>query len=288
MPGLRIASLCPSNTEIVHCLGLSESLVGVDQYSDYPTDVVARLPKLGPDLHIDIDRLVQLRPDLTLCSLSVPGMEAVVEQVANAGLNHLVLSPNGFSDIWQDMWMVAQAAAPHVNLPRARQQIDNLRRRVETIAEQTARMSHRPKLYWEWWPNPIVSPAGDNWLSELSVYAGAENIFAAEHGHQVQDDGRRVLAAEPDWVLAVWTGIPQHKVPVHKLLHRSGWDTIPAFRTGQVLILSEGLYCRPSPRLVDGLEQLTSILHPALRHALALRPPEHYAPIRYGSGAWRH
>ena len=33
---MRIASLCPSNTELLAFMGLSSSIVGVDKYSDWP------------------------------------------------------------------------------------------------------------------------------------------------------------------------------------------------------------------------------------------------------------
>ena len=71
---MRIISLCPSNTELVHYLGLTQYLVGVDDYSDWPNSIKS-LPKLGPDLNINIDLVESLKPDLVLASLSVPGME---------------------------------------------------------------------------------------------------------------------------------------------------------------------------------------------------------------------
>ncbi|WP_258871473.1 ABC transporter substrate-binding protein, partial [Halobacillus trueperi] len=60
---MRIVSICPSNTEIVANLGQTHLLVGVDNYSDYPEEV-EHLPKLGPDLSIDIERVASLKPDL--------------------------------------------------------------------------------------------------------------------------------------------------------------------------------------------------------------------------------
>ena len=37
-PGIprRIVSLCPSNTEVLHALGLLDRVVGVDDWSDWP------------------------------------------------------------------------------------------------------------------------------------------------------------------------------------------------------------------------------------------------------------
>src|SRR5690606_14154443 len=89
----RIVSLCPSNTEILYLLGLKDRIVGVDDYSDWPKEV-NRLPKCGPDLDIDIDKVKSLRPDLVIASLSVPGMEKNIEGLKREGIPHLILAPN--------------------------------------------------------------------------------------------------------------------------------------------------------------------------------------------------
>jgi iron complex transport system substrate-binding protein len=52
---MRVVALSCSNTEIVCALGCADCLVGVDDHSDFPADVVERLSKVGPDLGIDID-----------------------------------------------------------------------------------------------------------------------------------------------------------------------------------------------------------------------------------------
>ena len=81
---MKIASLTCSNTEIVCALGRADWLVGVDNHSDHPADILSGLPRLGPDLGIDVEKLASLAPDLVLASLTVPGHEKVVEAVAAA------------------------------------------------------------------------------------------------------------------------------------------------------------------------------------------------------------
>ncbi|WP_368072810.1 ABC transporter substrate-binding protein [Bacillus sp. FJAT-27225] len=73
---MKLVTLCPSNTELVNYLGLTQSLVGVDDFSDWPEEIL-RLPRLGPDLHIDMEKVEALKPDLVLASLSVPGWNAI-------------------------------------------------------------------------------------------------------------------------------------------------------------------------------------------------------------------
>lgn len=288
MTQFRIASICPSNTELVCALGLGEYLVGIDNYSDYPEAALAGLPRLGPDLNIDIEALVRLKPDLVISSLSVPGMEHVVEQVKQADLHQVVLSPHTISDIFTDLQELSAAVPKSIaNVDSAQSVVRQLAARVERIREWTVSQTNRPRLYWEWWPNPVFSPAQSNWLTEISELAGAINIFGDVPGDQVQDDGQRVADARPDYFLAVWTGIPQRKVPLAKILARTEpWQSTPMYRNHALYILAEGLYCRPSPRLIDGLEQLVGILHPHAVSELQLQPPTAYGPIRRWSGEW--
>jgi iron complex transport system substrate-binding protein len=75
---MRIVSHTCSNTEIVCALGCGDRLVGVDADSDHPPEAVARLPKLGRDLELDVAAVRALRPDLVLTSQTVPGHERTV------------------------------------------------------------------------------------------------------------------------------------------------------------------------------------------------------------------
>ncbi|WP_198852069.1 ABC transporter substrate-binding protein [Alicyclobacillus sp. SO9] len=286
----RIVSLCPSNTELIYALGLEQFLVGVDNYSDFPTHVVQDLPRLGPDLHVDVEAVTRLEPHLVVSSLSVPGMEHVVDSVNQAGLNQIVLAPHNLEDIYSDLRNLDRSVPESIQHRDANAVIASLQQRVQRIEDWTKSKVERfgrPKLYWEWWPNPVFSPAADNWLTEISRLAGAENIFADVDGDSVQDDGSRVLESNPDWFLAVWTGVPQHKVPVKKIMERGEpWSDMTALREGQVYILSEGLFCRPSPRLVDGLEQVVGLLYPDAVSQLGLMQPEKYSSIRAANGNW--
>ena len=106
---MRIVSHTCSNTEIVCALGAGRQLVGVDDDSDHPADVVAPLPKLGRDLELDVARVAALRPDLVLTSLTVPGHERIVEALRQAGLPVLVIDPIGLDGVYDSIAQVAEA-----------------------------------------------------------------------------------------------------------------------------------------------------------------------------------
>src|SRR5947209_924225 len=98
----RIVSIAPSNTEILHALGLGRRIVGVDRWSDYPPRVL-RLPRVGGDMRVDTDLVANLRPDLVVASLHVPGMQDNLPAFEAAGFAYLALGGLGLEGVWEDM-----------------------------------------------------------------------------------------------------------------------------------------------------------------------------------------
>jgi iron complex transport system substrate-binding protein len=262
---MRIVSICPSNTEILHALGLMDQVVAVDNYSDWPIEETSTLPKLGPDLNIDMDKLETFQPDLVIASLSVPGMERNVERLEQRNIPHIVLNPKTIEDIYHDIQLVAECTGTE---KKAEQVIESLKKRLNRIREKVNGRPDRPhlRLYWEWWPRPYISPAGGNWLTSVSELAGGINVFADRPGDSVIDKtGEDVINSRPDFILAVWCGVDINKINPDKIRSRSGWEQIPAVQSDRIFVLEEGMYCRPSPRLFDGLEELAGLLHPELK-----------------------
>lgn len=254
----RIVSICPSNTEILAGLGLMESLVGVDDYSDWPSSV-HNLPRLGPDLNIDIEKVKALKPDWVLASLSVPGMEKNIEALEREGIPFLVLYPDRIQGIPQDFIRVAEragvAARGHELARRFRLKLDEIKSKIP--------MNKAPlRLYWEWWPKPVFTPGRDNWLTDVSQWVGGINVFAEETGQSVQTDWAEVARRQPDQVLVAWTGVPIHRVKKKQILARPPWQGKAFVQPDRVHILEEGWYCRPSQRILTGIEHLAHLLYP--------------------------
>ncbi|CAM3910012.1 cobalamin-binding protein [Mesobacillus thioparans] len=254
---MKVISLCPSNTEIMEFLGLTHLLVGVDDFSDWP-EAVKSLPQLGPDLSIDLDLVEELKPDLVLASLSVPGMEKNIEGLKARNIPHIILNPQSLKDIENDLVTTAEA----LNMPeRGQDAAEKFRSRLGNIRQKGATANWKPKLYWEWWPKPVFTPGRINWLTEISEAAGAENIFHDVELASIQTDWDDVKARNPDYICIAWVGVRKQKVKKELITNRPGWKELDAVRDDRLFILEEELYCRPSPRLLDGLEKLYHLIH---------------------------
>lgn len=256
---MRIISLCPSNTELLGYLGLTNDLIAVDDYSDWPQEV-QWLPRIGPDLAIRMDEVEQLKPDLVVASLTVPGMERNIEKLEKRKLPYIILNPKSLQDIGENMLQLGEIVGISEN---ARSLYDKYQSILQTYHAFSQQIKQKqPSIYWEWWPKPIFTPGGTNWLTEISRLAGAKNLYEEDSRNSVKTDWEDVLTKNPDVIGLVWVGVKKEKINRASVFNRPGWEGMNAIRNGQVHVLDEPLFCRPSPRLLVGLKKLACLLHP--------------------------
>lgn len=248
--GVRLASLTCSNTEILDTLGLLPQLVAVDDHSDAPG--VDHAARIGPDLSINVPRLAALRPDLTLASLSVPGMERVVAQLEAAGLPHLILDPVTLGDVYADILTVGRTLG---RTPKAQAIVAEMQAELHQLRASFARP---PRVAVEWWPRPVIVAGARSWVTDLLAALGAENAFGhldARSSPITLDDLR---AAAPDLIACSWCGVRKLRPEV-----------IEARGLGvPVACIPESGLGRPGPRLLEGARSLAAALgawadHPA-------------------------
>lgn len=58
----------------------------------------------------------------------------------------------------------------------------------------------------------------------------------------------------------VWVGIKEDKMRPELVKKRPGWNEMKAIRNNNIHVLEESLFCRPSPRLLEGLRKLSKII----------------------------
>lgn len=250
--GMRIVSICPSNTEIACLLGLGADLVGLDRASDWPPEV-QHLPRVGPDLDVDVDAIEALRPDLVLSSSSVPGMEKNLERLDARGLAHLVVDAESIGGVWESIRVVGRVVGRGA---RAEAVVGELQARLDAVERRSAELPRRARVFLEWWPKPVIVPGARCWSTEMIRVAGGENVFGDRDVRSVPIPDDEVVAAAPDLLLTCWCGVPHDKQKPARMAARAGWEGIPGVVSGRMYAAEEPHFARPGPRLVEGVEWL--------------------------------
>lgn len=256
---MRVVSHTCSNTEIVCALGLADRLVGVDDHSDHPADVVSRLARIGPDLGVDVERVKALEPDLVLTSLTVPGHERIVADLERAGLPILVLAPKSLEDVYGDVERIADA----LGVPeRGRALAAEMRAELSPPAQPAG---PRPPILVEWWPKPVIVPGGKSWVTDMLAVAGGVNPWAGRDCESAPVDDAEVVAAAPRAIVISWCGVEPAKYRPDVVFRREAWRGVPAIATGRVVCVPEAWMGRPGPRLVEGVRALRRVVADAAR-----------------------
>ena len=101
-------------------------------------------------------------------------------------------------------------------------------------------------------------------MVQMSELAAADLLFKDVEATSFVVQESQVFEQDPDLVMLCWCGTLQEKMNVSKVAERPGWDRLRAVKQGRIHCFPEDLFGRPGPRLVEGLERLARVVHPAL------------------------
>lgn len=258
---MRLVSLTCSNTEIVAALGCGDLLVGVDDYSDYPEDVVRGLPLVGPDLGVDVEAVAALEPDLVLASLTVPGHEKVVEALEAAGLPFIAPAPERLEDVYRDVRDIARRLAPvgRDTVDRGEAVVAEMERRIEPRPPFETR-EHKPSVLVQWWPKPVIAPGRRSWVTDLIEAAGGINPLGDEPVLSRPVPFEKVRELAPDAVVISWCGVEPTKYRPDVVTGNPAYEGLGFVVNDRVFTIPEAYLGRPSPRLADGYDALARVI----------------------------
>lgn len=263
---MRVVSLACSNTEIVCALDCAHLLVGVDDHSDYPVDVVSRLPKVGPDLDIDVDAVAALKPDLVLATLTVPGHEKVVDRLKAAGLPFIAPEPVSLEDVYRDIvdigGLLGVPERAEALVAEMRAEFAGGPRRGDGSTGDAGRPV--PSVLVQWWPKPVITPGRLSWATDVIEAAGGRAVLGHEAVKSRPMTDNEVVQQAPDAVVLSWCGVHPDKYRPDVVLGKEAWKDLDFVREGHVYCVGEPWLGRPGPRLVEGYRALREIVE-ALR-----------------------
>jgi iron complex transport system substrate-binding protein len=280
----RIISLLPGATEIVGALGALDNLVGVTHECDYPPAVTNRprvtrtavdpsaapdvvdaqvreLARAGAPMFAILDnQITALEPDVLLtqalcdvCAVSEHDVRALAARLSPAP-RVVTVSATTFDGVLDDIRTVAAA----LGIPEhGAAVVATLQARLRTVHETLkAAQAPRPRVAVVEWIDPLFT--GGHWIPDMIRRAGGRDVIGEPGKHSTVMSGNAIAEARPDVIIVA----------------PCGYDVLRAAQAAQSLTVpagvsvwavdANGLFSRPGPRLVDGVETLAAVLHPTL------------------------
>ncbi len=287
---MRVVSLLPSATEMIHFAGAADMLVGVTHECDYPPGV-ENLPHLTSSLidhhnmssaeidaavgqrltdedsiyALDAELLEKLSPDLVvtqgLCEVCSVSLNLVERVAAGLTCQPKVFStdPTSLREVLDDTIEVGELVGEG---EKTRRKVAGLEERLDRVREAVSALE-RPRVGCIEWLDPPFS-AG-HWVPEMVRRAGGEELFAAPGERSARLSWEEVFEADPEVLVLMPCGFDADRTvrEAQILPGLDGWQELSAVRNGRVWAVDANSYfSRPAPRLVEGVEILARILHP--------------------------
>lgn len=254
----RIASLAPSNTELLCAAGGAKQLVGRSNFCDYPPSV-DKVEGVGTFIAPNFERLTRIGPDLILL---VSGQEKIENQLQKKHFQTCLLSNASLQDIGCNLRKLGEISGHKDQGEKAAQQFEIQMHRFSALI---AASKSRPKVFYCVWTQPIMTAGGKSFLNEIITTCGGTNIASDIAAAYPTFSQERLLAADPDVII-----LP-HEALGQSCLKAPPWKCLRAVRQGKVYYLPDrrnDTLSRPTNRVLIGMHWLGGILHPDLRAQL--------------------
>jgi len=258
----RIVSTSPSITETLFALGLGDRVVAVSQYCRFPAEV-ATLPKVGTYLRPDVERIAQLRPDLTIINPKAEGLERNLRVVK---VPFVTVEPGNLSSVFVSIRTIGAAAG----VPdRATALIGTLETRLNEIRKAVAGrplqrvliiVGRRPGTLTD-----LVAVSRNSYMSELASIAGGVNVLAdASLPEYPRISMETVIRLQPDVIIDAgdMEDRPNERharEPVTLGMWRR--QQIAGVRAPRVYVVLSDAFVIPGPRMIEAAETMALWLH---------------------------
>ena len=256
----RIVSLSPAATEVLFAIGAGSLVCGDTEFCDYPVAALA-IPKIGgfAAKTISVELILELRPNLVVSSGSMH--RQIEEQLTRYSIPVFSYDPGDFDGIARDMRALGVLTGTTSTAEAA---VSAMLASLESIAKRIAPLApaDRPTVFWEMYDEPLTTCGWATFQHAIIAAAGGRDIFEDLHGSWPTVSSEEVIRRAPDYIV----GADDHgdKLSVAQIVARPGWASVPAVRSGRVVLVPADLVSRPTPRIAEGVAAVAYALHPGL------------------------
>lgn len=256
----RIVSLTPAATEVLFAIGAGDRVIAkVEDITPWPPEA-DDLPVVATFQGVQVERIVELAPDLVIAGgVGFTDPDAVA-QLRRLRIPVVVVYADSTDGAFHDIELIGDAAGEGA---AARDLTASMRAAFDQVEAATAGLP-KPKVFYEIdATSKIYTAAKGSVYAEMLQLAGSDPLLT-DSSYEISLE--EIVNFDPEIILL---GSP-FATP-DQVRQRPGWSGIAAVRNERIIPVNDTIITRPGPRLVDGLRELASAIHPDLD--LPLRSP---------------
>jgi iron complex transport system substrate-binding protein len=260
-PVRRIVSLAPSVTETLFALGLGDRVVGDTDFCDYPAEAKQKT-RIGGPVNPNIEAIAALHPDLVVATRSINRL-ASVHSLEQLGIAVYATDPRTVEQVLTSTQRLGELLGAG---DAGRSLAANLGQRLSELGQRLAGLSPKNVLMVVWL-DPLISVGRNTFLEDALRRAGARSVIDTRQSWP-NINLEQVIRLQPEYLIFSSDDPQQVQRQLAELQQRPGWRVLEAVRNRRFIVVSEAI-SHPSPRLVDGIEQLARELYPSQFNARA-------------------
>ena len=141
---------------------------------------------------------------------------------------------------------------------------NKMEKKLKRIVSKTKGRSEndKPKVFLMLWDNPLISVGSKTLLHNLVVLAGGRNVAAGSADYPIYNV-ERLLKQDPDVLILIGMG-EDWQSKLRQIKKNKILKELKAVKKNKIYLIDPDLVNRPGPRIIEGLEKLSKIIHPEM------------------------
>ncbi len=242
----RAVSLAPNLTENAFAVGAGGKLVGVTTYCDFPEDA-KKIQKIGDTLNPNMETIIALKPEIVLVS-TASQIENFTKTLESQNIQVFVQNPKNLEDVLKNLTQLGEIFGTQT---QAAALVGSLQKRSQAI-QAKAKNTAKPKIFVQIDKESLYTIGHESFMTDLINRAGGASVTDNLPTAYPKISKETALALNPDVIIL--SESPNNLEP------NEVFKNSDAVKNGKVYKIQADLLSRPSPRIFDGLEQLTADL----------------------------
>lgn len=194
-PPVRIVSLVPSQTELLHDLGLENEVVGITKFCIHPESWFRSKTRVGGTKQLHFEKIAALQPDLI-----IGNKEENEQQQIETLMQQYPVWMSDIHDLSEAMTMIRSIGALTSREEKANAIATEIESRFQQLEQEIETQPMRSAAYFIW-KNPWMTAGHRTFIDHLLQRCRLRNVFANEESRYPEVTLEQLRDASPEVVL---------------------------------------------------------------------------------------